>query len=222
MKILVVGFQRSGTTLLRRIIEMHPEVEAVFHERFLLKKFRTRNSVIKHAVKSGCTAKGNWGEKTPYYPNIRKINTMKYCHQWQDYFHKESRIVHIVRHPFDVAASNVKKFNCYFNVPIRMYCTHVPVITRKIDALKNSVTVKYEDLLIHPEIIIPKLYDMCNLNPDVDWEDLLRAQEKPQYQKLNKSRALAYKGKKINVKKDMSDVFEFMNSFGHTKYENKK
>ena len=112
MKILLVGFQRSGTTLLRRILQVHPEIHRVFHEPFLLNITKTKDQVLQFAQKNGISnpLKETWGEKVPYYPAVRKHNVVKYCEKWNEYFGKESIIIHIVRHPYDIANSVVKKY----------------------------------------------------------------------------------------------------------------
>ena len=78
MKILIVGFQRSGTTLLRRILHSHPEVRRIFHEEFLLKKCPTKDSLHRYLMNYDIFPdEDNWGEKVPFYPSARKIPILK-------------------------------------------------------------------------------------------------------------------------------------------------
>ena len=41
MKILIIGFPRSGTSLMHRIIKSHPEVKKMFFETNMLKRVGT-------------------------------------------------------------------------------------------------------------------------------------------------------------------------------------
>jgi len=118
MKILVIGFQRSGTTLLRRLIDLHPNVLWILHEtRLLSKEGLTNVNVISRYIKNNISnaesykfatiLKKNWGEKLPWYGN--GSNIIYYANKWSNIFRDESKIIHIVRHPIDVALSNVEK-----------------------------------------------------------------------------------------------------------------
>lgn len=109
MKILVVGFQRSGTTLLRNVMENHPDVQKMFHEKFLLKY---KNGQIKNMLAGLGNPEGTWGEKVPYYTRrIRRgvgMHVEEYCRRWFKMFKAEARVLHIVRHPLDVGLSSKK------------------------------------------------------------------------------------------------------------------
>ena len=123
MKILIIGFQRSGTTLLRRMLHGHPEVRRMFHEEFLLKKCQSKDSLYKYLINHKISPdKDTWGEKVPFYPSVRKISVLKYCDIWNDYFGEDARILHIIRHPIDVAFSIDKMYrNQSFNTALRVY-----------------------------------------------------------------------------------------------------
>ena len=74
MNILITGIQRSGTTLLRRIFTVHPQVKRIFHESFFLTKFKTAKTLRNYLINArGINPKKDiWGEKCPYFPNIRR------------------------------------------------------------------------------------------------------------------------------------------------------
>lgn len=221
MKILIIGFQRSGTTLLRRIIQVHPQVRRIFHEHFLLNKYN-KVTLQKFLEKYGVDFKNDtWGEKCPYYPNIRKNPVIKYCEKWNEYFGKESRIIHIVRHPYDVTFSimkknkNVKKFD----IPVKMYCSKLSKTVPEILNLKNTITIKYENLLQNSEVVVPLLYDFCGLDKDVDFRKLLLRLRNPKYQTINTVRAFDYRNKNVNTQVDLTDVLNIINKIDGPKYE---
>jgi len=86
MRILITGFQRSGTTLLRRLVTMHPKVRSIMHEEFLLVKHSDASSVQRFVKNRKIKPEENWGDKTPYYPNIRRIPVKTYFEKWVDIF----------------------------------------------------------------------------------------------------------------------------------------
>jgi hypothetical protein len=222
MKILVIGFQRSGTTLLRRLMNIHPDVKRMFHEVFLLNSFHSVELLSKHLKKHNINIeKDNWGEKVPYYPSARKIPIIKYCENWENYFGINSRILHIVRHPYDVALSNVKKFQKIKVVgqPIDIYKKIVPKAVEQIGTMKSVYTFKYEDLLIDPDRMMFNIYKHCNLNPDIDFRNLMLKMENIRYQKFDPSRAFAYKEKQLDWDYDLDSTIEKLNEIDGVKYE---
>jgi hypothetical protein len=221
MKILVIGFQRSGTTLLRRIIEAHPEVKKIFHEVFLMKKFAQKEKLYKYLKNTGILPdKDIWGEKVPYYPSIRRISVVKYCSQWKNFFEDDYRILHIVRHPLDIAFSVEKMYgHSKFENSINIYKKIIPIVVPKLDCSSRVFTFKYEDLLIYPKRMLSEIFSFCNLNPKVNIFKYLETSDKSKYRKLNPSRAFAYKGK---VDKDygLKDIVSNINKqIGGIPYE---
>jgi len=139
MKIFITGFMRSGTTLLRDLIEKHPDVKKMFHERGIISipkkylyktkvlpdvRFIDRHSMVKNrkgrwVIQTQLNVKfnlkkDNWGEKIPYrsaYISKGNFrgNIIKYCNRWNNYFKSESVIIHIIRHPIDVTISSIRR-----------------------------------------------------------------------------------------------------------------
>lgn len=222
MKILLVGFQRSGTTLLRRILQAHPEIHRVFHEAFILIKNKTRNQVLQFAQKHGINnpTKETWGEKVPYYPGAKKYNIIRYCERWNKYFGEDSRIIHIVRHPYDIANSVVKKYKNITNVnqPLKIYekimCRSIP----EIDDIKNSIIVKYEDLLLNPQETVFKIYSICGVNPTVNFEANLKQIKNKKYRMIDPSRAFAYKDSLFSTDIEVEHIIDMLNKIEGVKY----
>jgi len=219
MKILIIGFQRSGTTLSRRILNCHPQVKALFHERFLLKRYKTKKALFS-ALNNIDPNNDNWGEKCPYYPSIRKIPVMDYINTWNEYFGNESRILHIIRHPIDVSLSAWRKRKRgTFNGPLNKYAQIMPKYIPEIDSVDNVMTFKYENLLINPDDVIPQIFEFCGLKSNVNFRKLMKKHSNPKYQSLDASRAFAYKRNAVKVKVNLTKAIKAANKIEGPKYD---
>ena len=98
MQFLIYGFQRSGTTLLRRIMGVHPDIKKVFHEELVLRRLDPKPIMLRIFLRSyGLNMKyDNWGEKVPYYNTAKNYSSIKYCKLWLDTFYKEGKIIHTI------------------------------------------------------------------------------------------------------------------------------
>ena len=222
MNILITGMQRTGTTLLRRIVTIHPQVKRIFHETFFLTK--CLNPVLmKNRINSmGINFKNDiWGEKCPYYPNIRKMKVEQYCETLHNWFPNKFRVIHIVRHPMDVAISNVKKFKYVKSIvkPIEMYNAIIPRIVPNLMEMPYVIQIKYEHLLTEPDIVIPKIYKFCNLKPNINFRKNLKKLENPRYQEIDSSRSFAYLKSEQKLKVDFSEVFKIVNRLDGPEYK---
>jgi hypothetical protein len=204
------------------LLQLHPQVRRVFHENFLLKTFHEKQALLQFIEKRGIdTKKDNWGEKVPYYPSARKFPIVKYCEQWDRFFGKNSKILHIVRHPYDVALSNVRKFKNINTVeqPLTIYKKIVPVAVKKIDKRPSVFTFKYEDLITDPDRMLFDIYKHCKLKPDINFRKKMRSIANSKYQKIDPSRAFSYLEQNINWTYDMSSVIDVLNEVDGVKYE---
>ena len=221
MQILIIGFQRSGTTLLRRIINGHPEVKKIFHEQFLLNKFVNVKILFAYLRVRGINPKkGNWGEKVPFYPSVKGFPIINYCETWNDYFDRRSRILHIIRHPLDVAFSITNKYKKQnFNYALKLYKERMIKYIPKIMEMDNTFTFKYEDLLLNPDKLIPRIFWFCGLDKDTDFKSYLSKIPNSKYQKIDKSRSFAYKKKKFRYDVDLTDVIKVCNMIDGPEYK---
>jgi len=220
MQILIIGFQRSGTTMLRRILTVHPHIRVVFHERFLLRQYKTKDQVLKFLGEQKVHPYDEWwGEKCPFYPAIRKVPVIDYCKRWIEYFGETSRILHIVRHPHDIAlsvqkkaANKGRKMKGGLEEPLEMYQTRMRIYVPKIKNMKNTFTFKYEDLLITPDIVLPQIFEFCNIDKDIDFRAALSTLKQDKYKTIDPSRAFAYRTKpRIKTKTDLTSTYNVIN-----------
>lgn len=201
---------------------MHPQVRRVYHENFLLKNCNDKQSLIQLVEKRGVNTKtDNWGEKVPYFPSARKFPIVKYCDRWNKYFGRNSRILHIIRHPYDVALSNVQKFKNIKSVskPLGVYKGVVPVAVNRIEKMDTSYTFKYEDLLRDPDTMLFNIYKFCGLKPDINFRKKMRGIKNKKYQKIDPSRAFAYKEQNIKWDYEFDSVIEILNEIDGVKYD---
>lgn len=194
----------------------------MFHESFLLKKCKDKESLLQVVSKHGINVnKDNWGEKVPYFPSARKYPIVKYCKQWNEYFGESSRILHIVRHPYDVALSNVKKFKNINSVdkPIQIYKNIIPNAIEKIDKMDSVYTFKYEDLLLHPEEMMINIYKHCGIKSEIDFKKRMKKIKNKRYQGMDSSRAFAYKKQHYKWKYDLKEVLKILNNINGVNYD---
>lgn len=220
MKILIIGFQRSGTTLLRRLVTMHPDVRSIMHEYFLLAKHKNEGAVKSLMQSRGIKKDENWGDKTPYYPNIRRIPVKKYCEHWRQIFGKQARIIHVYRHPYDVAFSIDHKYKGQnFIKGISLYRRAIPRALETLD-MPFMLSFKYEELVTNPDKIVPDIYKFCGLK-EIDFRERMKLWENKKYQSFDPTRVFAYKGKKIpTIKEPLDDIILDLNDkLGGPRYE---
>lgn len=217
-KILLVGFQRSGTTFLRRLFTSHPEVKTIFHEIFLLKRYFNKQQLqsrIHFDINNF-----NWGEKVPYYPSARKKPIILYCNEWLNIFEKEARIIHIIRHPYDVSFSSLKTFKNPIHKSIDYYKRSVCHLFKNLEKKENCLNVKYENILINDEVMIPRLFSFCGLDPKIDYKKILLNQNKEQYRKINVDRVFSYKSENISEMKkfELDNILNKLNEIEGPEY----
>ena len=182
MKILIVGFGRSGTTMTFRTIRSNPLVKGSFLESCLLAFYNKEKLYQKHPCFNSSVV-----EKIIYGGDkLRKrafgtldISIFDYCKMWLDYFEDEARIVQLIRHPLDTLSSliiksgrrkkvrkNLKEITIN-DIPldfrerlISSYFKVVPKYPKLISTLPNTQTFKYEGLVLDG---FKELFDFCGL-----------------------------------------------------------
>jgi len=191
MRILVVGFPRSGTSLTYRIFEKHPEVQRMFFEKWIIKKSKTKKEFYNRFPMFR-NEKLTYGEKVICEKRVTgKIGKtsqtiVDYCLRWNDWFGKNARIVQIVRYPIDALNSLVvskKKFprGPGFGTIYKEYLKYIPTYLFEISKIENCMTIKYENLLEEPKKIIRELYTHCDLNPNFEFKERIKKEKAFRY-----------------------------------------
>jgi len=233
MKILVIGFPRSGTTLMYRTIRRHPQMDKMLFETNMMKLIGTqRESRLNLVFPKG----KNIGEKVIYEREImgkKRSNAptpFEYCKRWNKMFKKEARIIQIIRHPYDVWNSLLIKKYVRRDIKyaiIKMeerYFNFVPTYFTAIDRFKNCLTIKYEDIVSNPEIVIPKIYKHCGLDPKHFPKEEMRSSRLFAYKRkgfrINEPRLRGQRNKFVKImNKNIDECLEILNQFPGPEYE---
>jgi len=191
MKILIIGFQRGGTTLLRRLMHNHPDVQCMIHEKRILNRKDNGESLLNDL---DIDKTGNWGEKVPWNSSDGS-EIIIYGKKWLEEFGDEARIVHIVRHPVDSGLSNQRLGWMQLNRAVDNAQKSIPLV---INAFKNDnryLAIAFEDLVTNPEKVLKKIFKFCVLNDDGASRDIsnLKKKDLRYYDGIKASKAYEYK-----------------------------
>jgi hypothetical protein len=162
--LLIVGYERSGTTLLRRLVSMHPDLEyELIHERvnklYKCKTTKQAINVLSYAgtqagEKTGSIMSIRSGQKVPYTTAKGARKTVK---KFRSLFPK-SWIIHITRNPIYAINSQVRTFNRDPKACIRNYFKAVPAIVKWLRAVNGVKFVQFEDIISTPQAFVDDLY----------------------------------------------------------------
>lgn len=233
MKILIIGFPRSGTSLMKRIIMRHPDVEKIFFEANLMKRIGTNRENTLNIL---LPPKKNVGEKVIYEKGIMGTKRsgsptpVEYCQRWNNRFKKEARIIQIIRHPYDVWNSILIKKYIARNKKhaiIKMfknYFKYIPKCFDRISKFENCLTVKYEDVIMNPNILNLKIYRHCNLSLDFKMAEHMKRSKVFAYKrigfKIHDSRLVEIKENFMEImNKNIDDCLIVLNKFPGVIYE---
>jgi hypothetical protein len=206
MKILVIGYQRSGTTLLRRLIRLHPDVIHILHEKRILRHGKNKKQILKYVKNfsecKNCTMTNTWGEKVPFYGSTGGIGSA-YCKKWVKTFGNEARIIYIVRHPLDIAISNVKmarskakSVSKLVKILQNIYPSTFEDLKYHQNVVEKMMIISFETLVTKPEESLKRIFEFCNLNTDDKIVKRIAGAKKKQlryFDGINSDRAFAYK-----------------------------
>jgi hypothetical protein len=230
MKILIIGFGRSGTTLTYRTFRRHKQVQKAFLESCYVALYSKEKLMKKFPVFNEgfiCAEKINYsGDRISKPKFVLEMTPHEYCQRWIQYFGDEARIVQVIRHPLDTLTSliikrgrkmkarkNLKEIEIE-DIPLKIrdnlendYFNAIPKYPQLIASLQQTITFKYEDLLLNTQPTLNKIFKFCGL--DVG-----------SCENLRKDRAFNYKKSKFQVDRPIENIINVFNSIaGGVLYE---
>jgi hypothetical protein len=203
-KILVFGMHRSGTTLLADLLRRHPQVRHVFHESVILqfdprtlfaaKTLPDHELIQDHGELWRASnvrrvdfrpdfdlATSTWGAKMSYPGPVIlqewRGSALDYAITWLRHFGNEARILHLVRHPFDVFASASRRWadhdrhrDNYGKLTLdrlcRDWCHALDTLLPALSGDSRVQTLRFETLLTEPEDTLSDAFSSTGLNTD--------------------------------------------------------
>lgn len=175
LPIFITGFERSGTTLLRRLMSMHPDLKFdLLHEQRRLAEYMTSGMAEKSYIMKtkqegkflGSTASVLSGEKVPF---IEAKFIIKYMKLWRRFW-PASSILYVKRNMHDCAASAKRTFKKDVNNTLSNYRLQVPVVEDYLDTLENVCTIQFADILYDPYEFLAWVYgEILGYVPEKDF-----------------------------------------------------
>ena len=196
-KILITGFKHSGTTLMQQLINSHPEVGWIESEEGYIEFDKPKEWVLMMAKKRVPNLKKYiWGEKIPWGNRDDDKNGKRvigFSKKWLKFFGKDSRILHILRHPIDVASSGSLN-GTPGKEALDLIFNSLPKYIDFINLDSRCATILYEDLVLKPEIYLSKIFKFLNLQNDEEVvENVMNTTLK--FGRINPERAYVYRVK---------------------------
>jgi hypothetical protein len=184
--IFVVGCQRSGTTLLRLVLDSHPAVACGPETRFLESMTRIVGDDWPRLARYGCDksewlagiaawygglqdeyaqrrGKVRWADKTPRYALIM---------DFLDQLFPDAQFIHIIRDPRDVVLSHRKRFGYVSAVKaVRKWPVYVATARASGQRLgpQRYLEVRYEDLVADNSKELRRVFEFI----DEPWDPIV-------------------------------------------------
>ncbi len=159
-KIFICGCGHTGTTILARIIGNHSKIHLINFETgmFLLNRYYIKDKLIKKFSNEALKKKKFYIlEKTPR-------------HIWHvDYINKiikDPKFILTTRRPEETIYSLYKRYK-NLDLAIQRYQDDSIQTLRSLE-LKNSILIKYEDLILNTEVTLKKICKFLNLRIEKD------------------------------------------------------
>lgn len=160
---LILGYERSGTTLLRRLVSMHPGLEFdLVHEMWeKLHRSRTREKAIERlsgrSKQAGQYTGGAYsitaGLKRPYggLKSVQKTVSKMFT------LFPTTRIIHILRDP-EAAISSQMRRGRKFEPCLKAYRTNVPDVMGYLVHERQTLFLSFEQLTAEPRKTLQRIY----------------------------------------------------------------
>ena len=193
-KVLITGFRHSGTTMLMQLVRAHPRVGWIEMEEGYIEYSQPREWLIKMAKKKVPDMKRYmWGEKLPWGTrknDIKAERAIIFTDRWLKIFGKDARVLHIIRHPIDSAASGLS--GGFGKESFRFSTSSLPRYISFINQDERCATIIYEELLTEPIKKLDAIFKFLELKSNKDIIKKVMSTEL-KFGKMDASRAYAHK-----------------------------
>jgi len=211
VKIFITGFRHSGTTLLMQLLRAHPQVGWIEFEEGWIEYDKPKEWILMNASRQVSDMKNYaWGEKIPWGHRESDVGAKRpifMIRRWLKMFKNQARVLHILRHPIDVALSGRGTSTEIPEKSWEFITTTVPKVIDFINTKPRCATVIYEELVTKPEETLQKIFDFCGLKSDKKTiQKILNKREKLKFRKINADRAFAHKKKDVDIEIDYSKL----------------
>ncbi len=212
IKIFITGFRHSGTTMLMQLLKAHPQVGWIEFEESYIEFDKPKTWILMQASRKVSNLKKYaWGEKIPWGTRKEDINGKRaigMIKKWLKMFKGKARVLHILRHPIDVAISGGGKIG---KKDWKYITTTVPKVIEFTNQNQKCATIVYEDLLLDPKTHLKNIFDFLGLKSDEKIIDRV-ANTELKFGKINPDRAFAHKNIQINKEFDYDKLIERVNN----------
>jgi len=208
-KILITGFRHSGTTMLMQLLRAHPQVGWIEFEEGYIEYDKPREWILMMAKRRVPNLKTHaWGEKLPWAVRKDDINgqrVINFSKKWLKFF-KDGRVLLILRHPIDVALSG-RGDNNVGKLEMKYMQRSIPKVIDYINGNKRCAIITYEDLVTHPEIHLPNIFQFLRLD---DNEKIVKKviNTPLKFGKINADRAFAYRHRNVTANVDYDEFLK--------------
>lgn len=196
--------------MLMQILRHHPQVGWIEFEESYIEFDKPKKWVLLMAQNKTPNLKEKaWGEKIPWGNRPSDKNAeraINFSKKWLNYFKSDARILHIIRHPIDVASSGRPDGNPGKDT-IKQILNSVPHYIDFINTNSRCATVVYEDLVCNPKKQLQSIFEFCNLSStDKIIEKIVTGEFK--FGKINSDRAFAFEKTRVISTVDYNEILE--------------
>jgi Sulfotransferase family len=185
--LFILGVNNSGTTLLARILETHPQIKALPHEgqfltnalphpekenvvRLWTKKLKTFRWLDDDDPLPALKAKADWRLHYPSGPGylLEKSPPNTIRSRWLQKNFVPSKFIAITRHPYAVCEGIQRRMGCSIEEAATHWKIATDYLMQDIPYLKQSFQFRYEDFVERPAHVAMQIQEFLGLEMPFD------------------------------------------------------
>lgn len=209
VKLLITGYMHSGTTMLMGLLRAHPQVGWIEYEKAYIEYVdKSKDWILMHGSRRVPNMKTHvWGDKLPWGWNAHEVKgtrAIAFTKRWLKMFKKEARVLHILRHPIDVALSG--RGDTPRERIMKDIVTSVPAYIDFLNKNTRCATVVYEYLLMTQKSRLTEICKFLKIKSDEKSINKMINNTELKFGKINVDRAFAYRNKNIKDEVDYNST----------------